>query len=194
MLDRIFRFVDLVLITLIIGAAITYLLFELKPKTFGTKDVLALFFGAFLIFGLLWGTYDWGTFQYEMESKAIPTSGVLLAGELSFSVSWDVTGTSPATEVQWGTLEPDDTGSVTLWVKNEAPVPVYAKLEWNEASWQPAGGDQYFDLSWDFGQNPLGSNRVRKVVLQLHVHEDITGITDFSFDIVITVDDQPFTG
>lgn len=194
MLDRILRFIDLVLITLIIGAVVTYLLFEFKPKFFGVQDILTLFFGISLIFGCLWGIYDWRTFQYEAKGKTIPTSGVLLAGELSFSVNWDVTGTSPATVIEWGTLEPDDTANVILWVKNEASVSIYAKIEWNEESWDPPGAGQYFDLTWNFGETSLGSNRARKVSLQLHVHQDITEITDFSFDIVITVDDQPFTG
>lgn len=199
MLDRILRFADLVLIALVIGAQIAHLLFELRPKVFKTGDLFtgnffALILGAFLIIGCVWGAYDWRSFQYESRGRTIPTSGVLLAGELSFSVNWDVTGTRPVTKIEWGILEPGDTGNVTLWLKNEASVPIYAKIEQNEESWQPPGAGQYFDLTWDFGQVPLGSNRVRKVILQLHVHQDITEITDFSFDIVITVDDQPFTG
>jgi hypothetical protein len=32
----------------------------------------------------------------------------------------------------------------------------------------------------------------QRTLLQLHVHDDIADITDFSFDIVITGDNEPF--
>lgn len=53
-------------------------------------------------------------------------------------------------------------------------------------NWNPKAASRYITLSWDYGGQSISPNNVVPVVLTLSVSKDISGITNFSFDIIIT--------
>jgi hypothetical protein len=146
------------------------------------------------LFGSGFAGVDYMSFDAVPQTTSIQTVGVMLAGDADFGVYWDSTTTNPVTGIKWGTLEPGLTGSVIFYIKNEGASNLYAETVWDVTSWIPLGADQYFDLTWDFDGKMVRPGFAWKTLLELHVHNDVTGLTDFSFDIIITGDDQPFPG
>ena len=130
----------------------------------------------------------------ESISLAFPTSGVILSGEANFGAYLDVTGTREVKEIAWGTLKPGQAGNATFYVRNEAISEIYCAVTWAEETWQPQNASQYFELTWNFDDRPLKPNRARKVKLELHVSPEIQGVGEFSFNIIITGQGEPFTG
>lgn len=197
MLARLLRFGVIILATIIVGLP-PFLLLTYKDKVLGTKAWTIKFTAGLLsilaLFGSGLASYDYMAFDAIPQTKSIQTVGIMLAGDADFGVYWDSTATSPVTEVEWGELEVGLTGSVTFYIKNEGASNLYAEAVWDITSWVPPGADQYFDLTWDFDTKMLRPGFAQRTLLELHVHDDVTGFTDFSFDIIITGDDQPFPG
>ena len=197
MLARLLRFGVIVLATVTVGLP-PFLLLTYKDKVLGTKAWTVKFTAGILsilaLFGSGLASYDYIAFDAVPQTKSIQTAGIMLAGDADFGVYWDSTATSPVTEVEWGELEVGLTGSVTFYIKNEGASNLYAEAVWDITSWVPPGADQYFDLTWDFDTKMLRPGFAQRTLLELHVHDDVTGFTDFSFDIIITGDDQPFPG
>lgn len=146
------------------------------------------------LLGMAIGGIDSMIFDPEASSVIIYSVGIVLEGDVLFNTYWDATATSAVTTVEWGELEPGQTGNVTFYIKNEGTSKLYATMTWTEDSWDPPDAFQYFDLTWDFEDKFVKPGFGQKVRLQLHVHNDITEITGFSFDIVITGDNEPFPG
>lgn len=121
----------------------------------------------------------------------IPSAGIMLAGDVEFGLYWDVTGAERATTVEWGAVMPGDIVTVQLWLRNEGDSVLYCDIGTQE--WVPSGSGQYFDLTWDFGSIPVNQGRSRKITMELYVHEDITGVDEFAFDIIIYGAITPFT-
>lgn len=144
------------------------------------------------LLGMAIGGIDSMIFDPKTNLYTIGTVGLILEGDVLFGVYWDATATSAVISMEWGELEPGQTGNVTLYIKNEGASNLYAEAVWNTTTWDPPGADQYFDLTWDFDTKMLRPGFAQRTLLQLHVHDDIAGITDFSFDIVITGDNEPF--
>lgn len=161
-----------------------------SPNTWSTNVILSLIITGSLL-GIGIGLIDSRIFDPITGTVTIPSSGIMLLGDTDFEIYWDVTATNEVTMVEWGILEPGGNGTVQFWVKNEGNVDIYCEI--GSDSWTPPGSDQYFDLTWNFGDTPISQYRSRKVTLELHVHDDVTEITDFTFDIIIYGATTPFT-
>ncbi|MFB3888047.1 MAG: hypothetical protein ACE14S_01030 [Candidatus Bathyarchaeia archaeon] len=92
--------------------------------------------------------------------------------------------TQNATSLDWGTLSPGGVTTKTVWVKNSGTA--NATLSMTTTNWSPAGASQYISLSWDRTGKVLAPNEVVQATLTLTVSASVTGITTFSFDVVIT--------
>ena len=196
-LIRILRFGVIVLSAVILGLlAPMGVWFISKAKALAPENWTAKFMAVIIavsgVAGGAMGAYDYMAFDPEARSVSIYSVGIVLEGDVAFGVYWDATATSAVTSVEWGELEPGQTGNVTFYIKNEGPSNLYATMLWTETSWDPPDAFQYFDLTWDFGDKFVKSGFGQKVRLQLQVHNDIIGIEGFSFDIVITGDNDPF--
>jgi hypothetical protein len=156
-----------------------------------TPEVIRAIMVVGVILGGTIGVIDYAIFDPVTGTVTITSSGIMLVGDVEFEIYWDVTGTSEVTMVEWGDLMPGDVATVEFWVKNEGNSNLYCDTGTDE--WVPSGSDQYFDLTWDFGDTPVGPGRSRKVTMELHVHSDITGIDEFTFNIIIYGDIAPFS-
>ncbi len=166
-----------------------------KSKVFSastwTPEVIERIMIVAAILGTAIGAVDYAIFDPVMGTVTITSSGIMLVGDVEFEIYWDVTATREVTMVEWGDLMPGDVATVEFWVKNEGNSNLYCDTGTDE--WVPSGSDQYFDLTWDFGDTAVDSGRSRKVTMELHVHDDITGIDEFTFNIIIYGDIAPFS-
>lgn len=118
------------------------------------------------------------TTEYRIESFA----SLQLPPEIG--VYWDITGLEDVHEIGWGELEPGETKTITVYTKNAGNVDFTGSM--TTVEWIPTNAGDYITLDWDFGDSPLKIGRIRITLLTLRVSEDITEITNFSFDIIIT--------
>ena len=194
---RILRFGVIVLSAVTLGLlAPIGIWFLSKAKSLAPENWTAKFMAIIIavsgVTGGAVGVYDYMAFDPEARSVSIYSVGIVLEGDVLFNVYWDATATSEVTVLEWGELEPGQTGNVTFYIKNEGFSNLYATMSWTEGSWDPPDAFQYFDLTWDFEDKFVKPSFGQRVRLQLHVHSDIIGIEGFSFDIVITGDNEPF--
>jgi len=103
---------------------------------------------------------------------------------VGIGVYWDVTCTQKCESIDWGTLNPGQNKTITIYVKNEGGAPITGSF--NTSSWVPPLAEQYISLNWNFGTAPLEPGRVRTTQLTLMVARDIHDVTTFYFVITVT--------
>jgi len=122
------------------------------------------------------------TFAVLSSGKNIRSFGTIKA--VNVGVYWDSGCTSVTSTVDWGKMSPGDIKNVTLYMKNEGNVAV--KLSLAAQNWNPANAPNYISLSWNREGQIVDTASLVAATLTLSVSWDISGITDFSFDMVIT--------
>ncbi len=108
-------------------------------------------------------------------SQIIPVAGTIK------SVGVDVSPTSLA----WGILEPNSVTNMTVNIRGNGTAPV--TLTYQVTDWQPKEAEDYMALTWNYKGQSVNSTWT-PVVFSLRVHQNVTssGITNFSFNIVVT--------
>lgn len=92
--------------------------------------------------------------------------------------------TKEISSVDWGAIPPGGTSAVTFWIKSTSTVPINLTLTTDV--WNPPQAQQYLTLSWDYNNSTMQPNAVIVTDLTLKVSPQVSGITTFSFDMVIT--------
>lgn len=146
---------------------------QLTQRLFVTITLVILAVGAvaaILAFGAL------------SNNRSIQSYGTVKA--INVGVYWNSGCTNATSSVNWGMLLPGTLKNVTLYIKNEGNVAVTLSLA--AQNWSPVNAPNYMTLSWNRGGQTLTSGSIVSATLTLSVSSSITGITSFSFDIVIT--------
>jgi len=117
--------------------------------------------------------------------QSVPSTGNVKA--VGVGVYSDSGCNNNVTSIDWGFLEPGTTINKTVYIRNNGNVPVTLNITTN--GWNPISAHDYITLSWNREGYVLGtgqSTRVAQAFLTLSVSSNTTGITSFSFDIIIT--------
>ncbi len=117
-----------------------------------------------------------------VSNKTISNSGSITA--IGVGVFSDQACTNPVTSINWGTVDPGANINRTIYIKNTGNSA--ASLSLATSNWNPANAASYMTLRWDYNGQPVNANAVIQAKLTLSVSSTISGITSFSFDIVIT--------
>ena len=134
----------------------------------------------FVLFALtLIGSF--GVYGLLSSSRNISSSGIVKA--VNVEVYWDQGGTQIVDYIDWGFAEPGDTVSKTVFVKNSGNAPLTLGLSYSD--WVPIEAGDFITLAWDQEGTTINAGDVQQAVLTLSISDDINGITDFSFNIVI---------
>jgi len=96
---------------------------------------------------------------------------------------WDPDLTSKASTTDWGLLQPGAQKSLTVYVHNEGNSPVTLSL--STSNWIPSTASDYLALTWNYNGQTISPSAQMQVTLTLTVSSNITGISNFSFDIII---------
>jgi hypothetical protein len=99
------------------------------------------------------------------------------------SVYWDNACTNQVTSIPWGTITLGAQVDNTLYVKNVGNAA--GTLSMNYGNFTPTVAASYLALTWNCSSYVLPSNSVTCAKLILTVQPNITGVTDFSFDILV---------
>ena len=116
------------------------------------------------------------------KSYSIKAKGKLK--KIGVNVFWDSSLTDPVTLIDWGILEPGETKDVQVYVKNESNIE--GDLSLTTDLWIPPIAETEISLTWDYDGVPLTVDEARAVTLTL-VIDDTPTVTDFEFDIIITI-------
>ena len=92
--------------------------------------------------------------------------------------------TTALSSISWGTLNPGDIKTYTMYVNNTGTVPV--TLSMTVGSWNPTSAASYISLTWNQEKSVLPAGQVVQAVLTLTVSSSISSVTTFSFTITIT--------
>lgn len=113
-------------------------------------------------------------------SSTISTVGTL---KLSFGVGvyWDASSANKITAIDWGTLEPGTAKSYSVYVRNEGSYAL--TLSMSTSNWSPSNASNYLTLTWNYSGQTINAGKAITVTLTLTVSENITEISNFSFDI-----------
>ena len=104
--------------------------------------------------------------------------------DVTVEVYYDSACTTVVSSIDWGVIEAGGSTNTTIYVKNLGNTPVTLTL--STQNWDPPDAAQYIDVNWDYDGRVLAPSEVIPVTLTLTVSSNVTDITDFSFEIVIT--------
>lgn len=118
-----------------------------------------------------------------MAYRRVPNTGNVEG--VGVGVYWDDDCTDNVTSINWGFLELGATSNKTVYIKNEGNLPVV--LNMTTDNWNPTSAYENITLSWNREGYVLNTTvPVTQAVLTLSVSPDISGVTNFTFDIIIT--------
>jgi len=119
--------------------------------------------------------------SFIQTNTTISSGGYVKA--VGFGIYWDVSLTDRVSFIDWGVLEPGSTKNIVIYIRNEGNSPM--NLSMSTLNWNPSAAPSYITLMWDYLNQTINANQTVQVTLTLRVDPKITGITNFSFDIVI---------
>jgi hypothetical protein len=96
---------------------------------------------------------------------------------------WDENLTAKVNLIDWGTLEPGAQKSFLIYFQNEGNSAV--TLSQSTSNWNPSAAATYLTLNWDYNGQTIEADKNLQVTLTLSVSANITGITNFGFDIIV---------
>ena len=117
-------------------------------------------------------------------SIQIPSSGTITVKTVGITAYWDENCTDEVLEIRWGDIYSGTTKSCITHLRNEGNVPIVLSL--NSSEWSPSNAEKYIGLDWDYNGTKIHPTQSIKVELILSVSSNISGITSFSFQIIIT--------
>jgi hypothetical protein len=103
---------------------------------------------------------------------------------IGVGIYWDNGCTSKVTSIDWGLAEPGTIQNKTVYIKNEGNANVTLTLQ--TSNWNPTSATTYISLGWTYNNQTILVNQVMQVILRLTIASNVTGITTFSFDIIVT--------
>lgn len=98
-------------------------------------------------------------------------------------VYWDSDCSDPVSLIDWGTLAPGSAKDITVYIRNEEAENVALSMETEK--WSPSNASIYMTLSWNYMGQPVKPGEVIPLKLTLSISIKISGITNFSFDIIL---------
>ena len=137
-----------------------------------TKYVIALILVSVAFVGLVAWTI------YESIPKIYNYGKIRVIG---VEVYADANLTQILDRIDWGMLDPGENKSHSCWIKNIGN-DAQKLVMWTEA-WNPVNASDWISLSWDYVGSWIPVNASVPVVFTLSVDANITGVTNFSFDI-----------
>ena len=102
---------------------------------------------------------------------------------INVEVYWDNQCTQIVDSLDWGSPEPGESIGRTVYVKNTGDAKM--TLDLSTSSWSPAGAKCYLSVNWERQGETIDVDEVVQATLTLAVSDLITGVADFSFNVVI---------
>lgn len=119
--------------------------------------------------------------------QRVPSTGTLIEA-VEVGVYVDSGCTNNLTSIDWGLLTPGMSINKTVYIRNDGTKRII--LSMTTDNWNSLSAQNYMSLSWNREDKILESGEVVQAVLILTVSPNISGIANFTFDIIIQGIDQ----
>ncbi len=155
---------------------------------FGTVLLMSLaFIGGISVVGLLQSSERIGSSGIVVQSPPPPPPSSPSPPPPEPKIEIDVFSDSGCTQsissIQWGSVQAGGSVSRVVYVKNSGDYGVVLSL--GTSNWSPTVAEDYMSLSWDYSGSELSAGAVVRVVIRLSVASNVSGVSSFSFDVVI---------
>ncbi|MCW4048021.1 MAG: hypothetical protein NWE99_10775 [Candidatus Bathyarchaeota archaeon] len=165
---------------------VTKKIFNALPKHLPTRRLLSQkqtrVFIAIVTLTLLSGFMFVEVMSAVQTSLTISNTGTITTAGVS--VYWDSACTNKTSSINWGALDPGAQKSVTVYIRNEGSSAV--TLTQSTSNWSPSTASNYLTLTWNYNGQVINPGASVQVRLTLTASASVTGVTAFSFNIVIT--------
>jgi hypothetical protein len=121
---------------------------------------------------------------------------------------WDQDLTNRTTQIEWGTLYPDTTTNITIYLHSISNIPTTLTIKTENWTYtnsadtnvaEPPNRQSYMDLTWNYNNQTLNPDETIETTLTVTVTDDPTfleyliqnNITTFNFDITIRTKETP---
>jgi hypothetical protein len=135
-----------------------------------------------VLLGVLLVSIFGSTLSAVQTNRTISNTGAVKG--IGVGIYWDSACTNRTSSINWGLFEQGSNKTMTLYVRNEGNSA--ATLSRATQNWNPSTASSYMTLSWNYAGQTLSINQVLQMKLTLAVSSTISGVTSFSFDIIIT--------
>jgi uncharacterized repeat protein (TIGR01451 family) len=106
-----------------------------------------------------------------------------VTSSVDISVYSDSSCTNLCTSIDWGTLDPGDTASRTIYVKNTGNTTETINLLVSD--WNPTKAANLMTVSWNKEGSQLLPNATVAATLTLSTQQDMGDIVNFDFNIIV---------
>ena len=137
--------------------------------------------GVALAFTLLLSTTN-SIYGLLSTTSSIGTTGVVSSASLGIYSNSQCT--TVLSSIDWGSISPGGSKTVTIYVKNTGTVAMTLAL--STSNWTPTNAASYLTLTWNYAGATINSNGVATIILTLSVSSSISGISSYQFQITIT--------
>jgi hypothetical protein len=124
-----------------------------------------------------------GTIQTPNNNEPDPTQAPI-TGTTNLDIYTSADATTKCTSIEWGTIEPGQTISRTIYIKNTGNTA--QTLSMSATEWNPTAASTVLTLSWNKEATSLASGSIVPATLTLTVAADTGSVTSFGMNIVIT--------
>ena len=107
---------------------------------------------------------------------AVRTVGVGIYGDSNL--------TDALSSINWGMIDPGVSQNYTCYIRNEGNSASVLGL--STINWNPIKASAFIGLSWDYAGKFLLPSEVINVTFMLSVSPNVSGVSNFSFDTVIS--------
>jgi hypothetical protein len=102
---------------------------------------------------------------------------------VGIGVYWDAGFANRTTTINWGTLDPGSQKAFTVYIRNEGSSAI--TLSQSASNWNPSSASNYLTLTWNYNDQTINAGSSIQVTMTLTASSSITGITNFSFDLIL---------
>ena len=103
-------------------------------------------------------------------------------------IYWDPACTNSTLSLNWGCIEAGSNNTLTLYIRNEMSSEVSLSL--NTINYTPSASSNYISLNWNYSGQVLSPDQVIPLELTLTVLPNISGISNFRFNTIITATER----
>ena len=112
-------------------------------------------------------------------SSTISSVGTFKA--IGIGVYWDEELTHEVNALDWGYLAPGSSKSFTVYISNQGALPLTLSI--STSNWTPSTASNYMTFTWSYNGQKIEAGTTVPVTLTLAVSGNISGISNFNFDI-----------
>jgi hypothetical protein len=107
---------------------------------------------------------------------------------LGVGIYWDQACTNRTLSLNWGPIDAGSNNTLTIYIRNE--MSSTASLSLQTTDFNPSTSSNYIALNWNYSGQVLSAGQVIPIELTLTVLPEISGITNFSFNTIITATER----